>query len=159
MITVARCLCFLRLQRAARSQRSCTGGVNGVSWLLRRWGSGGRMSAQEEGSSSEEDEAGLGRMEELRRERLNALVKRNLTAILLDVTDALFGACPSYSLCAAVVRSQPGDAHVHMCRGDCARHDCWQQCRSQSGRGQEEGGCCNGSGGHPQEGFVLFTQT
>lgn len=28
----------------------------------------------------------------MRRERLNALVKRNLTTILLDVTDAMFGA-------------------------------------------------------------------
>jgi hypothetical protein len=88
-------------------------GVNEVSWLLRRWGGdggGGRVSAAEEGSSSEDDEAGLGRVEELRRERLNALVKRNLTAILLDVTDALFGAQPlPLSVCscsAAIARVQ-----------------------------------------------------
>jgi hypothetical protein len=43
------------------------------------------------GSESEADEEALGRAEELRRERLNVLVKRNLTAILLDVTDAIFG--------------------------------------------------------------------
>lgn len=63
-----------------------------------RWGggaaggsSGGRLG---DGDSSEEEEeaAELGRAEELRRERLNALVKRNLTAILLEVTDAMFGA-------------------------------------------------------------------
>ena len=52
--------------------------------------SGGRLG---DGDSSEEEEeaAELGRAEELRRERLNALVKRNLTAILLEVTDAMFG--------------------------------------------------------------------
>ena len=33
----------------------------------------------------------MSRAEELRRERLSAVVKRNLTGILLEVTDALFG--------------------------------------------------------------------
>ncbi len=66
-----------------------------------RWGGGtagagsdGRLAGGE--SSEEEEEAAqLGRAEELRRERLNALVKRNLTAILLEVTDAMFGAFAS----------------------------------------------------------------
>lgn len=43
-------------------------------------------------SESEEEAEALGRAEELRRERLNAVVKRNLTSILLEVTDAIFGA-------------------------------------------------------------------
>ena len=33
----------------------------------------------------------MSRAEELRRERLGTVVKRNLTGILLEVTDALFG--------------------------------------------------------------------
>jgi hypothetical protein len=33
----------------------------------------------------------VSRAEELRRERLNAVVKRNLTGILLEVTDSMFG--------------------------------------------------------------------
>ena len=67
--------------------------------MLRRWGAeahaagggGGRVREGESSGSSSDEEEGLGRAEELRRERLNALVKRNLTTILLDVTDALFG--------------------------------------------------------------------
>ena len=75
--------------------------MQGVFWSC-RWGggaaggsSGGRLG---DGDSSEEEEeaAELGRGEELRRERLNALVKRNLTAILLEVTDAMFGAFAPY---------------------------------------------------------------
>ena len=49
------------------------------------------MRSGDEDSESDED-ADVGRAEELRRERLTALVKRNLTAILLDVTDCMFGA-------------------------------------------------------------------
>ena len=33
----------------------------------------------------------MSRAEELRRERLSAVVKRNLTSILLEVTDSMFG--------------------------------------------------------------------
>ena len=62
-----------------------------------RWGgaAGGGSGSVVTGDSSEEEEeqdTKIGRAEELRRERLNALVKRNLTTILLDVTDAMFGA-------------------------------------------------------------------
>ena len=63
-----------------------------------RWGGdeekegGSRRAASGGGSSSEEDEEKVSRAEELRRERLSAVVKRNLTRILLEVTDALFGA-------------------------------------------------------------------
>lgn len=62
-----------------------------------RWGSaaGGGSGGVVAGDSSEEEEeqdAKIGRAEELRRERLTALVKRNLTTILLEVTDAMFGA-------------------------------------------------------------------
>ena len=48
------------------------------------------MGSEDEDSESDED--AVGRAEELRRERLTALVKRNLTAILLDVTNRMFGA-------------------------------------------------------------------
>lgn len=57
-------------------------------------GSGGGIVA-DDSSEDDENDAELGRAEELRRERLNALVKRNLTAILLEVTDAMFGVCPT----------------------------------------------------------------
>ena len=36
----------------------------------------------------------MSRAEELRRERLSAVVKRNLTGILLEVTDSMFGESP-----------------------------------------------------------------
>jgi len=55
-------------------------------------GSGGGI-VRDDTSEDEENDVELGRAEELRRERLNALVKRNLTAILLEVTDAMFGLC------------------------------------------------------------------
>ena len=72
-------------------------GVSGKA-LSCRWGGdeekegGSRRAASGGGSSSEEDEGKVSRAEELRQERLSAVVKRNLTGILLEVTDALFGA-------------------------------------------------------------------
>ena len=52
---------------------------------------GGKRGVGGEDSSDEEAEEKVSRAEELRRERLSAVVKRNLTGILLEVTDALFG--------------------------------------------------------------------
>ena len=52
----------------------------------------GKRGVGEEDSSDEEAEEKVSRAEELRRERLGAVVKRNLTGILLEVTDALLGA-------------------------------------------------------------------
>ena len=72
-------------------------GVSGKA-LSCRWGGdeekegGSRRAASGGSSSSEEDEEKVSRAEELRQERLSAVVKRNLTGILLEVTDALFGA-------------------------------------------------------------------
>ena len=71
-------------------------GVSGKA-LSCRWGGdeekeSRRRAASGDGSSSEEDEGKVSRAEELRRERLSGVVKRNLTGILLEVTDALFGA-------------------------------------------------------------------
>ena len=72
-------------------------GVSGKAFSC-RWGGdeekegGSRRAASGGGSSSEEDEEKVSRAEELRRECLSAVVKRNLTGILLEVTDALFGA-------------------------------------------------------------------
>ncbi len=66
--------------------------------MLRRWAGeeerGGKrgVGVGGEDGSDEETEEKVSRAEELRRERLGAVVKRNLTGILLEVTDALFGA-------------------------------------------------------------------
>lgn len=75
-----------------------SGSISSKSCLCnRRWGgaAGGASGGGVAGDSSEDEEeqdANIGRAEELRRERLAALVKRNLTTILLEVTDAMFGA-------------------------------------------------------------------
>ncbi len=66
-----------------------------ISVFLHRWAGdeerGGKRGVGGEDSSDEEAEEKVSRAEELRRERLGAVVKRNLTGILLEVTDALFG--------------------------------------------------------------------
>lgn len=63
--------------------------------LLHRWGGeeerGGKRGVSGEDSSDEEAEEKVSRAEELRRERLGTVVKRNLTGILLEVTDMLLG--------------------------------------------------------------------
>ena len=55
----------------------------------------------------------MGRAEELRRERLTALVKRNLTTILLEVTNRMFGALP-LSWCHACMQ-HVGKMHLPLC--------------------------------------------
>ena len=60
-------------------------------WAADAHAAGGAGRVRDDESSGSDEDEGPGRAEELRRERLTALVKRNLTAILLDVTDALFG--------------------------------------------------------------------
>ena len=64
--------------------------------MLCRWGGDDERTGRREGnsggsSSDEEDEGKLSRAEELRQQRLSTLVKRNLTGILLEVTDAMIG--------------------------------------------------------------------
>ena len=66
------------------------------------------MGSEDEDSESDED-ADVGRAEELRRERLTALVKRNLTTILLEVTDRMFGVLSS-SHCHACILTHGEDA-------------------------------------------------
>ena len=85
----------------------CMVGV--IEGLLCRWAGdegGGRGVAGGDGSSSEEDEGKESRAEELRRERLSAVVKRNLTGILLEVTDSMFG--ESTTLCVSCHRIWQG---------------------------------------------------
>ena len=63
--------------------------------FLHRWAGDEERDGQRgvggDDSSDEDAEEKVSRAEELRRERLGAVVKHNLTGILLEVTDALFG--------------------------------------------------------------------
>ena len=63
-------------------------GASAVRWALpRRWAQGGSERSDLRGDGGGEDAAA-----EARRAQMNAEVKRTLTSLLLEVTDAMFGA-------------------------------------------------------------------